>query len=297
MKKWMFIVLTLGLSVSCSKKEEEISTTELDAEEMAQQIGETMAAVDESGGSSGQLAFFKSNLRTFARRAPEALEKPSLISLFNPTAEAATCSAAPGFGACSNDRIIRNFNNCTIGSATVSGTVTLSYYDADGFNDNTCSLNTSETIARNPNFTVTGLRGAELAVTKVGTFGQTILRSTASLYQLYNDGINRKLTYNGTTLLDVTTTITGPIFVSGTARASRTMNSGSINISDNIKGKTCTLVPSNVTWDGSCNCAVSGSWSGSCSTGTAATVTITSCGAADIVIDGQTKSITFDRCY
>lgn len=298
MKKWMFILVSLSLVVtSCQKKVDEISTSELDAEEMAQQIGETMAAVDEAGGSGGQLAFMKSNLRTFARRAPEALEKTSLISLVNPTAEAATCSSAPGFGSCSNDRIVRDFNNCTIGSATVSGTVTLSYYDNDGFNDTTCSLSTGETIARNPNFIVTGLRGAELAVTKTGSFGQTILRATSNQYYLNNDGINRKLTLNGTTLLDVTTTISSQIFVSGTARSGRTMNGGTILVTDNIKGKTCSLAPSNVTWNGSCNCAISGSWSGSCSTGTTASVTITGCGTADIDINGETESITLDRCY
>lgn len=298
MKKWMFIVLSLSLlSVSCKNTEELISTTELDSEEVAQQIGETMAAVDESGGSGGQLAFFKSNLRTFARRAPEALEKQSLFSLLAPEANAATCSAAPGFGACVNDRIVRNFNNCTIGSATISGTVTLSHYDSDGFNDSTCSLIVGETVARNPNFKVTGLRGAELAVTKTGSFGQQVLRATSSLYYLNNDGINRKLTFNGTTLLDVTTTISSQIFVSGTARAGRTMNGGTVLVTDNIKGKTCSLSPSNVTWNGSCNCAISGSWAGSCSNGTTANVTITGCGTANININGEAKAIAFDRCY
>lgn len=298
MKKWIFILVSLSLlATSCKKKDELISTTELDAEEMGQQIGETMAAVDEAGGSGGQLAFMKSNLRTIARKAPGALEKPSLISLLNPTAEATTCTASPGFGACSNDRVIRNFNGCTIGSATLSGTVTLSYYDNDGFNDTTCSLNVGETIARNPNFVVTGLRGARLEVTKTGTFGQTILRSTNSLYYLNNDGINRKLTYNGITLLDVTTTISSQIFVSGTARSGRVMNGGTILINDNIKGKSCSMSPSNVTWNGSCNCAVSGSWSGSCDTGTTATLTITGCGTADVDVNGETESITLDRCY
>lgn len=300
MNKWMFLVLSLSLiSFSCEKKEDDALTTQLDSEEMAQQIGETMAAVDEAGGSSGQLAFMKANLKTFARRAPEALEKKGLFSLVNPTAEAATCSSAPGFGGCSNDRIVRNFNNCTIGSATVSGTVTLSYYDADGFNDNTCSLSTGESVARNPNFTVTGLRGAELAVTKTGAFGQTVGRITSTQYRIDNDGINRKLTFGGQTVLDVTTTIssTDPIIVSGTARTGRVMNGGTITLTDNVSGKTCTMTPSNVTWNGTCNCAISGSWSGSCSNGTSADITITGCGTANATINGEAKSVTFDRCY
>ncbi|WP_409479624.1 hypothetical protein [Pseudobdellovibrio sp. HCB154] len=302
MNKWIIIVLALSLfSFSCKKTAtDELTSSTLDSEEMAQQIGETMASIDESGGSSGQYAFMKADLRTFARRAPEALEKQNLMSLIVSKAEAATCSSAPGFGSCTNDVIVRNFNNCTIGSATVSGTVTLSFFDADGFNDTTCSMAVDgQSITRNPNYTVTGLRNAQLAVTKTGTFGQQILRSDATTFFILNDGINRKLTFAGQTLIDVTTTISNAqrLTVTGNTRNGRVLNGGTIVLTDNLSGKICSMSPSNVTWNNTCNCAISGSWSGSCDTGTTADITITGCGTANIDINGESKSITFDRCY
>ena len=117
---------------------------------------------------------------------------------------------------------------------------------------------------------------------------------------MYNDGINRKVTYGGATVLDITTTIEAggtSLVISGTARTGRTLNQGTITVTDNLAGKSCSLQPTNVTWDSStCKCASSGSWSGTCSTGTTATVTITGCGTANIDIDGTAEAITFDRC-
>lgn len=300
MKNWIFIIVSLSLvTFSCNKKADDETAATIDAEEMAQQIGETMAAIDEGGGSSGQLAFMKSDIRTFARLTPNAIEKPSLMSLLVPTAEAATCSAAPGFSGCVNNVITRNFGSCTIGTATVSGSVVLTY--VDGTTDNTCSVGaTGNQVYRDPNYTVSVPSGAQLAVTKTGTWGQTITKlGIGQLYSIVNDGINRKLTFNGVTVLDVTTTISvsDALVVSGTNRSGRTLNAGTIVIADNLVGKTCTLSPTNVTWNNACNCAISGSWAGSCDNGTSADVTITGCGTADIVINGESKSINFDRCY
>ncbi len=298
MKKWMFIIISLSLiSFSCKKKiEDEAATASLETEEIAQQVGETMAAIDEAGGSSGQFAFMKSQLRTFARVTPNALEKPSLMSLIMPTAEAATCAVGQTFSGCVSNVVTRNFNNCTIGTATVSGSVTLTYYDAGV--DNTCSMAVApDQVHRNPNFTVSTPSGAVLSVTKTSTWGQSVAKVSSHLFRIDNDGINRKLTFNGATLIDITTTIPNHITVSGVARAGRTMNGGEVFTTNNLTGKTCSLVPTNVTWNGSCNCAISGSWSGSCSDGNMATVDITGCGTADITINGEGKSITFDRCY
>ena len=54
-------------------------------------------------------------------------------------------------------------------------------------------------------------------------------------------------------------------------------------------------------WTPTCNCATSGSLTGTVSgggkdDGKAATVTITGCGTAEVTIDGDSESVTRDRC-
>ena len=300
MQKWIFIVLSLSLfSFSCQKKLDEAIAAKLDAADMAQTVGDVMASIDEVGGSTGSLAQMKSELRTIARLAPEALDKPSLMSFVIPSAEAGTCASAPGFGSCTNNVITRNFNGCTIGSATMNGAVTLNF--TDGTVNNVCSIGSQGNfVSRVPNFEITTTTGAKLVVTKSGSAGQVMTKlASGQLYSISNDGINRKLTFNGVSLLDVTTTISDSdkLIVSGTSRTNRTLNSGTIIITNNATGKTCSLQPSNVTWTGSCNCPTSGSWTGTCESGTAATLNITGCGTATASLNGETKSVDFDKCY
>ena len=61
------------------------------------------------------------------------------------------------------------------------------------------------------------------------------------------------------------------------------------------------LTPDNLAWTPTCNCAASGSLSGTVSgggkdDGKSATVTLTGCGTADVTIDGDTESVAMDRC-
>ena len=301
-KLWILTLVASLTFVSCKKKADEISATdELDATEMAQQIGDAMAGIDEAGGNvGGGLALMKADMTMFARRVPHALEKQSLMSILVPKAQAAACTVATGWGGCSNNVIVRDFGGCDIagGSAVVSGTVTLTFTDAAV--DSTCQLAaTGNYVLRDPNYTVTTQSGAQLAVTKSSTFGQLVTRISPHIFQIHNDGINRKLTFSGATIIDITTTIDedDPLLVSGTARTGRVLYDGTINIADNLSAKTCTLQPSNVTWSAGCKCATSGSWAGSCSTGTTANLSITGCGTAEMTMNGTTESITFDRCY
>lgn len=211
------------------------------------------------------------------------------------SAFAANCSTASTFGSCSSNVITRTFSGCYIGFASFSGTVTLTW---SGLSTNCLTIASGDLITRVPNFTVTGRRGATLTVSKTGTNGQRIARTTGTVWSYTNDGIRRLFTSStGTTLFDYTTTTTSAITINGSSRSSRNLNGGTLRVTDNVGGTTCDYTPSTVAWSSSCNCPTSGSWSGSCSDGKSSTLTINSCGRATFVLDSVSQSVTLDRCY
>ena len=301
--KLIFLILTASIVFLGCKKAE--VTTEADIEESAQQIGDVMASIDESGGSSGAIATMKDTERmqnsvrkSFARFAPTELSESRIAQLFLPQAHASTCSGS-GFASCSGSTIVRSFAGCTVGTAVFSGDVTLTWS-----NGNTgCSIvaTPGARITRVPNFTVTGRRSASLTVSKTGSIGQQIELVTAagtnSVTRFSNDGINRTFSVGSTVLFNQTTATSGDITITGTTRASRVMNGGSLNVTNNINATVCNYVPTNVTWAGtSCNCPVSGSWSGSCNNGKSVTLEITGCGTANYTEGSDTQAVSFDRC-
>ena len=171
MKLKIILLLCAGLSfgsVGCKKSDTAAADTAV--AETAQQIGDAMASVDEAGGSSGTIASMQGGVqKTFERLAPNDIDqKQSLVAkLFLPQAEAVACDGY-GFGTCAGGVITRNFNSCTIGAATFTGTVALTWS-----NGSACSLAAPpEFITRIPDITVTGRRGATLKITKSGSFGQ-----------------------------------------------------------------------------------------------------------------------------
>lgn len=272
-----------------------------DIEETAQQLGDMMASLDESSGNtSGTLSRLEGEYRTFARVMPTAIGGTSIGSLVLPSAQAADCVTASNFGTCSVNTITRTFNGCTIGGATLNGTVTLTW----GGSSTSCQMNSAgATVARSPNFTITGRRSATLSVSKSSTTGtgqQLIWVSgsgTSKVFTFTSDGIRRVITVGGSTPYDFTTATTSAITITGTTRASRVMTGGAVRVTDNLTSVTCDYSPSNVTWSSSsCNCPTSGSWSGSCSNGKTSALTITGCGTATYTLGDQSQSFSFDRC-
>ncbi len=300
MKNIILVGACLLFVFSCKKVED---TTSTDIQETAQQIGESMASVDEAGGSSGSIATFEKSIqKDFERYSPnETNSTHAVASLFVNKAEAVSCFGF-GFGSCSSNTIVRNFSNCTVGSATLSGDVTLVW----GAGAAACTLSsTGQTITRSPNFTLTGRRSATLAVTKTGTIGQRLTWSSGSgiskVFAFSNDGINRKFTLaNATVLFDQTTVVSGSLTVTGTSRASRVMTASAGNllrVTNNLTSVSCNYTPTNVTWSStSCNCPVAGSWAGSCSDGKTTTLDITGCGTGTYTEGTETQSVSFDRC-
>ncbi len=284
-------------------KKAEVTTT-TDIQETAQQIGDVMASVDETGGSTGSIASMKDTERmqnsvrqSFNRFAPDEMNENMIAKLFLPQAQAASCAGA-GFTGCSGNSIVRSYNGCTIGSATFSGDVTLTWSGA------ACAVTVpSESITRVPNFTISGRRSATLTVAKAssGGIGQRITWASGTgaskVFNLSSDGINRIFAIGSTVLFNQTTATSGDISVAGTSRTSRIMSGGSLNVTNNLTSVVCNYVPTGVTWaSGTCNCPTQGSWSGSCSDGKTTTLTITGCGTATYTEGSDTEAVSFDRC-
>ena len=295
MKFKIILLLCLALNFGCKKSE--TSADDTSAEETAQQIGDAMASVDEAGGSSGTIASTQAAVqKTFARLAPDEIPNRSLLShILLPQAEATSCGDS-GFSACSGSGVItRDFAGCTVGTAVFTGTVTLAWS-----NGSTCSmLSNGESLTRSPSFTVTGRRGATLAVSKTGSIGQKLYRDSDGVFSFTNDGINRKFTTaDASVLFDQTTSVSvsSPITVTGGARSGRVMNGGTLHVVNNLTSVTCDYSPTNVTWSAGCNCPTSGSWTGTCSNSNTTTLSITGCGTATFTDGSFSSTVTLDRC-
>lgn len=267
------------------------STTE--NTEMAQQIGDLMASADEAGGSDGTLSWMEPDWRAIR----SVREKPIFSwSFLSQPAFAASCSSATTFGSCSNNTITRDFNGCTIGTAKLSGLVTLTW---GGSAANCLMVANGDSITRSPNFMVTGGTDATLRVSKTGTYGQKITRVTASTFTMTSDGIRRLFTsQNGETVYDFTSETTSALSISGTSRSNRTLENGTLRVTNNTNHGYCDFTPSAVAWVATCNCPSQGKWVAVCSDGQSARLTLTGCGRAALTVgSADSESITFDRCY
>jgi hypothetical protein len=286
--KYFISLLALLALVSCAEEENAV-----DIEETAQQIGDVMASVDESGGTTnGTMVMIESHKRMMAAREKGAKSFSFLRSLgLLPSAQAVACKDTT-FTNCASSQKVRDLGGCTIGAATFMGDITLQ------FSNNMCVVNSSgDSVDRNPDFTVSGIRGANLTVAKTGTYGQRITRVSSGNFTFANDGIRRLFTLAGQTLFDYTTRTTTAINITGTTRSDRVMNGGQLRVTNNVSGVYCNYTPSNVTWTSTCNCATSGTWAGTCSDGKGSSITVTGCGTGTIVVGEDSEGLSFDRCY
>jgi hypothetical protein len=293
-----FVFLICGaLAVGCTNRGGSFSDTD---DETSQQLGDTMASIDEFGGTSGGgIALQQSFEKTMHRISPSEFKTPFWKNLFVSNAFAASCLASSTFNACASNTITREFDDCTGPFGGIwNGAITLSW----GGTSANCQMQAEEDfLVREPNFAVTGFRGAELVVTKSGTFGQKLTWVSGSgdsrVFEFENDGIHRVFsTPSGAALFDFTTKTTSPITVTGALRSNRVVDGGVLRTTNNLNDVTCDFVPSDVTWDSTCTCAVSGAWSATCSDDTSYEVEITGCGTADVTRNDVTRSVEFDRC-
>ena len=276
----LFTAMVVAAAAGCRKKDE--------AEQIGETVGEAMSSLDESvsGESTAMFRYVPSELKGSPWR--RALD--NVI----PSAYAATCWE-PAFSACSTTGTrTKDFGGCMIGGATLEGTATLT------FNRPLCVVLTAgDAVTRTADLTLTGRYGGTLAITSPGG-GQTLTK-TAEGFEYSVGGMERVLTGpGGRTLFDVATRTTAPIVVTGSSRADLKIVSGSFEIDHKVAAYKVTLTANNLAWTSSCNCASSGTLSGTVSggkhDGKSASVTITGCGEADVTIDGDTESVTMDRC-
>ncbi len=106
---------------------------------------------------------------------------------------------------------------------------------------------------------------------------------------------------SGRTLFDIGTATSTPLTITGSSRADMVMVGGTLVVTHHLAGYSVSLTPDHLTWTPTCNCASSGSLTGTVSgggkdDGKSATVTITGCGTADVTVDGNTDSVTMERC-
>jgi hypothetical protein len=278
----LFTVMTMAAAAGCRKKDE--------AQQIGETVGEAMSSLDESvsGDAAAMLPL---------RHVPDDLKGPlwrRALDNVIPSAYAASCWQT-AFSACSATGVrTREFGDCTIGGATVAGSATLT------FTNPLCLVATvGDTVTRTADITVTGLYGGTLEITAPGG-GQTLTR-TAAGFDYTVGGMERVLTGpGGNTLFDIATRTTAPVVVTGSSRADLKIVSGSLEIDHKLAGYKVTLTANNLAWTSNCNCASSGTLSGIVSggkhDGKSASVTITACGEADVTIDGETESVSLDRC-
>lgn len=277
------------ITFSCGDSANESNTSSTGTiVEQSQQLGEVMSSVDEAGGNTGSFAFYKLPKRSHLQKIMETFVIAPVY--------AATCNLASSFGTCTNNVITRSFDNCTLFGITFDGTIQLTYDDAT--TDNVCAMTTAgHSITRQPNFSISNGVYTYTATT-AGSNGQVITQTGSNTYTFSNDGTRRVVTdaSNGT-VYDFSSATTSDLGITGASRDGRVIDGGTIRITNNRISRTCDYSPENVTYDSTCNCAVSGIWNGSCSDGSTAELEITGCGEGTITVGSLSDSVSFDRCY
>jgi len=258
-------------------------------------VGEMMSSLDESSQDDTTTAALLPRLPI--QRTPAALRAPlwrRALDLALPPAYAGSCAAA-SFSTCETGARTRTFADCSLGAATLDGSVALAFSSSP-----LCVLATAgQSVTRTANFTLTGLYGGTLTVTSPGG-GQTLTK-TATGFEYTVGGMERVLKgAAGRTLADVSTTTTEPIVITGRSRADLVVVSGALQVTHHLADYAVTLRPDNLAWSSHCTCAVSGSLSGTVSggkhDGKSASMTLQGCGEAEVTIAGETSDITLDRC-
>jgi hypothetical protein len=286
-KSVLLLTAAVSLAMGCRKGLD-------DQGQIGASVGEVIASADESANGSAPAAMLPA---LPMMRTPDQLKGPlwrRAMDTLMPSAYAAACFPF-SYSSCAAGVRTETFGDCTFGRATLDGSVSLTFSDAAA-----CTLGASgDAVNRTASFTLTGPYGGTLAVSSPGG-GQTLTKTDTG-FSFAVPGMQRVLTGPaGHVLFDISTATTTPIAITGSSRATFEIVSGALVVTHNLAGYSVTLEPHDLAWDGSCNCAVSGSLTGTVSGGKAdgksATVTITACGQADVTIDGDTESVLLDRC-
>jgi hypothetical protein len=257
-------------------------------------VGDVMSSADDAANGSSPTAMLHGlPIHVLPAELGAPLWRRALDGFVTPAYGAACFPYA--FSACDSGVRTETFSSCSYGAATIDGSVSLMFSDTAG-----CALSTvGDSVVRTASFTVTGPYGGTLAVSSPGG-GQTLTR-TATGFDYAVPGMERVLTGSaGREIFDIATKTTTNLTITGSSRADLTIASGTLVVQHNLAHYSVALTADNLSWSSHCTCAVSGSLAGTVTGGNddgkAATVKLTGCGTADVTIDGETESVTMDRC-
>jgi len=290
------LALTMAMAITAAAGCRKMSSGDDESGQIGNAVGETMASLDESVSGGSTTAMLPQPFRGVPTQLRGPIWRRALDSVI-PSAYAADATSCwtPTFSACNAGVRTKDYGNCNlILGAKLSGTVTLT------FTQPLCLIATDgDAVTRTADLTLTGLYGGTLEVTSPGG-GQTLTKSAGG-FTYSVGGMERVLTGpGGRKIFDIATSTAAPIVVTGSSRADLTIVSGSFVIDHKLAGYSVTLTANNLAWTSNCNCASSGMLTGMVSggkhDGKTASVTITSCGEADVTIDTETVSVSLDRC-
>jgi hypothetical protein len=248
-----------------------------EAEIFPQQVGEVLTSIDEFSQGSGSLT------------TAGSLANPNL-------AQYSSCLGAVTWGSCETfgggRKRTKTFNGCTLGSATLIGSIEFEYSGAG------CALLANgQTVKRSPSFSMQFANRVEITIQKVGTNGQVLTRVDPTTFSFASDGIRRRLLANGSVLSDFTSATQSSMTLAGNLRAGRSINGGSLQVTNNISGVSCVYVPTAVTWTANCTCPTSGTWTFSCTDSSSGSITHTGCGELSVIEGGGAPTtVALNRC-
>lgn len=278
MKKFvLFYAIILGailgsfVLVSCVGAQSEDSEL-VYSHELAQQVGGFMALLDEGSGASTGTYNFVHGLGC----------------------------AGSGLSTCSNSFITKNYAGCSSSGTTIEGKLDLIY---TGTNSGTCQLKAvNDSMDVNPSFNQRTSDNKIFEENKIGTYGLRIAYASGSdanrVFTVSGQGIRRINKVDGETKYDVSSFVSTAMTLNNAGRTNRTLaSSGVLRLQNAVTGEQCDLTPNGVTWAATCNCGVSGSWSGNCQKTGSFTMTLNGCGQATVSLGAEEqKTIQLTRC-
>ncbi len=294
----LFLVCFVALMFSnCGKKAADADSTD-DADSSVDVSTSAVTAVggamdEESGGG------FSMNSRSKATSVAEWMQ-----SLLSPViAWAADCSGRAKSQSCTAG--VRSVTySCSIGAASLSGTVALTYSDAG------CAMSTNGyNVTRTVDTAITGRRGGSIKNKSTGvtdfqgnSYGAGVkMTKTAAGLDMDILGVEKILTKDSKTVFDISKKSTSTLKITGGLdRASRTIASGTLEIYHNVAKFKATHTFSNVKWTSAgCCYPTSGSMTIAYSnTSDAGTMTFgPGCGAYSLVVgSAAAKTGTMTEC-
>jgi hypothetical protein len=267
-----------------------------DTDQVAQSAGDVLASLDEST-LDGQIANripYQSSDRLEGNKAWTTVRDFVIAP-----AHAATCGLFNQFSTCTAGVRSKDFGSCTWNGLTFTGEVSLSFSDSAA-----CSVDEAgESVTRSADFSIVNKAGNTLVVSSAGG-GQKLTRQGPGAFKYTVLGMNRSYTdAEGEAQFDISTRTLEDINVTGTSRSNRVADGGKLEITHNLAGYVTELVPEQLTWDGSCNCPISGKLVGNTQGGSGKRavnkdflIEVTGCGKATVTVEGDVNDVEFDRC-